>query len=119
MSVEIREVVDTEGFIAADALLDELHITKREFAYAIGLRYSAIIRKDRLHSVSTQQRLRQAMEILKRIEPWAGSISSAWSWYRTYPIAPLGDLTAEELVSRGRADDVRAYLSHIAEGGYA
>jgi len=119
MNTEIREMVDHEGYIATDALLDDLHITKREFANAIGLSHTAIIRKDRLHSVSTQQRLRQAMEILKRIEPWAGSISGAWSWYRTYPIAPLGDLTAEELVSRGRADDVRAYLSHIAEGGYA
>jgi len=119
MSLDICDVVDHEGFIAADALMEELHITKREFAHAIGLSYSAIIRQERLRSVSTQQRLRQAMEILKRIEPWAGSISAAWSWYRTYPIAPLGDLTAEELVSRGQADDVRAYLSHIAEGGYA
>ncbi|TDX22469.1 hypothetical protein DFO67_1292 [Modicisalibacter xianhensis] len=119
MNIEIRDVVDHEGYIVADSILAELHITKREFANAIGLSHSAIIRKDRLYTVSTQQRLRQAMEILKRIEPWAGSISGAWSWYRTYPIAPLGDLTAEELVSRGRADDVRAYLSHIAEGGYA
>lgn len=119
MSLEINSAVDHEGFIIADALLDELHITKREFAHAIGLSHNAIIRKDRLHAVSTQQRLRQTMEILKRIEPWAGSISAAWSWYRTYPIAPLGDFTAEELVSHGRADDVRAYLSHIAEGGYA
>lgn len=119
MSIEVREVMDREGYIATDSLLDELHITKREFAHAIGLSHNAIIRKDRLRAVSTQQRLRQALEILKRIEPWAGSISVAWSWYRTYPIAPLGDLTAEELVSQGRADDVRAYLSHIAEGGYA
>ncbi|WP_035576513.1 hypothetical protein [Halomonas sp. TG39a] len=119
MSPDINSAVDNEGFIITDALLDELHITKREFAHAIGLSHNAIIRKDRLHAVSTQQRLRQAMEILKRIEPWAGSISAAWSWYRSYPIAPLGDFTAEELVSHGRADDVRAYLSHIAEGGYA
>ncbi|MDZ7851987.1 MAG: XRE family transcriptional regulator [Halomonas sp.] len=119
MDVDIRDTMDSQGYISTDALLNELHITKREFAHAIGLSHSAIIRKDRLHAVSTQQRLRQAMEILKRIEPWAGSISAAWSWYRTYPLAPLGDLTAEELVSRGRADDVRAYLSHIAEGGYA
>lgn len=119
MSLKLNSVVNSEGFIIADALLEELHITKREFANAIGLSHSAIIRKDRLHAVATQQRLRQTMEILKRIEPWAGSISAAWSWYRTYAIAPLGDLTAEELVSHGRADDVRAYLSHIAEGGYA
>ena len=103
MLVEINEVMgtDTEGYIAADALVDELHITKREFAIAVGLSHSAIIRKDRLHALPTQQRLRQTIEILTRIAPWAGSISAAWSWYRTYPIAPLGDLTAEELVSHG------------------
>lgn len=119
MNIDIQDVVDQNGFIVTEPLLDELHITKREFAKAVGLSHAAIIRKDRLHAVSTQQRLRQTFEILKRIEPWAGSMSGAWSWYRTYPIAPLGDLTAEELVSRGRADEVRSFLSHIAEGGYA
>lgn len=119
MNVGGQDFIDQQGFVAADALLNDLHITKREFAAAIGLSHASMIRKDRLYSVSTQQRLRQAMEILRRIEPWAGSISAAWSWFRTYPIAPLGDLTAEELLSRGRADDLRAYLSHIAEGGYA
>lgn len=119
MDVEIRDVFDSEGYVVTDTLLGKLHITKSEFATAIGLKQGAIVRKDRLHAVSTQQRLRQIIEILKRIEPWAGSISAAWSWYRTYPLAALGDITAEELVRRGRVDDVRAYLSHIAEGGYA
>lgn len=119
MNVEVSDVFDHDGYITADALLDELHITKKEFAIAIGLSHSAIIRKDRLQTVATQQRLRQAMEILKRIEPWAGSMSAAWSWYRTYPIAALGDLTAEVLVTRGQANDVRSYLTHINEGGYA
>lgn len=119
MTIELHEAIDNQGFIAIEGLLSELHITKKEFASALGLSHDAVIRKDRLHTVATQQRLRQAMEILKRIEPWAGSMSAAWSWYRTYPVASLGDLTAEELVARGRADDVRAYLTHIAEGGYA
>lgn len=119
MNIESGDVVDHEGYIFPDALLDRLHITKREFAQAIGLSHRALIHKDRLRAASTQQRLHQIMEILQYIEPWARSIGGAWSWYRTYPLAPLGDLTAEELVSRGRADDVRAYLSHIAEAGYA
>lgn len=117
-NIESGEIMDHEGYIFPDALLHGLHITKGEFARAIGLSHSALIHKDRLRSASTQQRLHQIMEILQHIELWAGSISGAWTWYRTYPLAPLGDLTAEELVSRGRADDVRAYLSHIAEGGY-
>ncbi|QTF93849.1 XRE family transcriptional regulator [Halomonas sp. BM-2019] len=119
MSAELQGIVDQEGLLAADALVAELRITKRELAQALGLSHAALIRKDRLRSVTTQQRLRQTVEILKRIETWAGSLSAAWSWYRAYPIAALGDLTAEELVAQGRADDVRAYLAHIAEGGYA
>lgn len=118
MTIESRNM-DHEGYIVPNALLNELHITQQEFARAIGLSLSALSHSDRLRAASTQQWLRQVMEILQRIEPWARSLSGAWSWYRTYPLAPLGDLTAEELVSRGRADDVRTYLSHIAEGGYA
>lgn len=119
MSVELQNLIEPDGYIMPDALVDELHITKKEFASAIGLRQEAIIRKDRRESVATQQRLRQVMEILRRIEPWAGSLCAAWSWYRSYPIAPLGSRTAEELVSHGRANEVSEYLSHIAEVGYS
>ena len=119
MNTDLHEIFDKSGFITADALVERLHITKKELASAIGLSRDAIMRRDRLRAVVTQQRLRQTTEILQRISPWAGSLSAAWSWYRSYPIASLGGLTAEELVADGRADDVRAYLSHIAQGGYA
>lgn len=118
MTIESRNM-DHEGYIVPNALLNELHITQQEFARAIGLSLSALSHSDRLRAASTQQRLRHIVQILQRIEPWAGSASCAWSWYRAYPLAPLGGLTAEQLVSRGRADDVRTYLFHIAEGGYA
>ena len=112
-------VVDADGDISVEALAKALRITKSELALAVGLGSGAIDGKDPLHASSTQRRLRQTCEILKRIEPWAGSISAAWSWYRSYPIASLGDLTAEALVSRGRAEDALLYLSQIGEGGYA
>jgi len=113
------DIFDSSGFIMADALVDQLHITKKELASAMGVSRDALIRKDRLQAVATQQRLRQMTEILQRVTPWTGSLSAAWAWYRSFPIAALGDLTAEVLVADGRADDVRAYLTHIAEGGYA
>lgn len=118
MSFEFNDVIDLRGYIVPDVLAEKLHITKKEFAVAVGIRHEALLSKRRRESVTTQQRLCQAVEILKRIEPWAGSLSAAWSWYRSYPIAPLGSLTAEELVPRGRGHEVREYLSHIAEGGY-
>lgn len=118
MGFEVSQFCDPEGYISIDALLEELHITGKELAIAIGLSQRATFHKDQLRSMATQQRLRQVLEILRRIEPWAGSMSAAWSWYRTYPIAAFGDLTAEELLTRDRTDDVRSYLAHIAEGGY-
>ena len=66
-----------------------------------------------------QNRHQQVLAILQRIETWSGSEESAWAWYRTYPIAALGDRTARELVDEGRAVDVLAYLSRIDRGGYA
>ncbi|NYT72784.1 hypothetical protein HZU72_10125 [Halomonas sp. QX-2] len=57
--------------------------------------------------------------ILDLVEPWAGSRTAAWAWYRTYTISALGGLTAEQLIMRGRANDVIAYLTHIRQGGHA
>ncbi|MDN3517224.1 XRE family transcriptional regulator [Aquisalimonas lutea] len=119
MTHNLGAFFDEGGYVMADKLVSELHITKTELAGAIGLSRAALTRRDRLGSVATQQRLRQVTEILTRIEPWAGSLGAAWAWYRSYPIPPLGNLTAEELVVAGRAGEVHDYLAHIAEGGYA
>jgi hypothetical protein len=61
----------------------------------------------------------EAQAIIGRAEPWAGSESAAWAWFRTTEIPSLGNLTAEDLVSSGRGDDVRAYLDHLNSGGYS
>lgn len=116
MSEVLRRVVDKDGVIA---LLAELHLTTTELANALGLSPEALLNHEHLYASATQQRLSEAIEILRCIEPWAGSISSAWSWYRTHAIAAFGGLTAESLVACGRAEDVKTYLSHISEGGYA
>ena len=57
--------------------------------------------------------------ILDQIEPWAGSRSSAWAWYQTYPISALGGQTAQQLAAQGKAYEVIAYIAHIRQGGYA
>lgn len=61
----------------------------------------------------------QTKKILEKIEPWAGSQNAAWVWYRTYPIAALGGLTAENLVVEGRTNELIQYLEHIREGGFS
>lgn len=61
----------------------------------------------------------EAKDIIRRARPWAGSESAAWFWYRSTEIPSLGNLTADDLVSRGRGDEVRAYLDHLNSGGYS
>ena len=43
----------------------------------------------------------------------------AFAWFRSQPLPSFGDKTAEDLVKEGRAEDVKKYLSRIADGGYA
>ncbi|WP_420389685.1 hypothetical protein [Marinobacter sp.] len=61
----------------------------------------------------------EAKDIIRQAQPWAGSESAAWAWYRSTEIPSLGNLTAEDLVSSGRGDDIRAYLDHLNSGGYS
>jgi len=58
-------------------------------------------------------------DILKRVQHWAGSEAAALTWYRSERIPSLGDRTPEELVNQGRSGEVRAYLAHLTDGGYA
>ncbi|QIT55887.1 XRE family transcriptional regulator [Aquisalimonas sp. 2447] len=110
---------DEHGNVVAERLAQALQITEAELAVATGLPRDAVTSPDGLRSLAAQQRLRQVTDLLTRIESWAGALGAAWAWYRSYPIPPLGHLTAEALVAAGRADEVRAYFTHISEGGYA
>ena len=111
-------VVDGETIEPA-ALSDQLHITRSELAATLGFSRDAISKRDRVTSVSVQARLRDMSEIINRVLPWAGSVLGAYAWYRSQPLPSFGDMTAEDLVRAGRANDVRTYLSRIAVGGYA
>ena len=117
--LELRSAFDRAGYVDAETLTRTLHITNKELALAVGLPVEAITRANRRESTRTQQRLRETLEILNRVQEWAGGINAAWSWYRSQPIPALGGLTTEELVAQNRANEVRAYLSQIAVGGYA
>lgn len=107
------------GLISAERMVKAFRVTKRELASAVGLGVDSLTRAESIRSPKVQARLREATQILTRVQPWAGSEGAAWAWYRSTTIPALGDLTPEELVSRGRGDDVRAYLTHLADGGYA
>ncbi len=119
MSVSFLQTVITEKGVVTSSLADELHITKQELASATGLSRDAVTKTSRSSAVSTQKRLREVVDIVNRIIPWAGSLPSAFAWYRSQPIPSFGDKTAEDLLKEGKGQAVRDYLSRIAEGGYA
>lgn len=73
----------------------------------------------RLRAPAMQGRLRDMVEIITRVLPWAGSVPQAFAWYRAQPLPSFGDQTAEDLVKAGRAQAVKYYLARIAVGGYA
>ena len=115
----LTATADQGGFVAADQLSDILHITRAELAVAAGLSRDAVVKTARVRTLATQARLRDIVEILNRVQPWAGSPQQAFAWYRSQPLPSFGDQTAEALVKEGRAEAVKRYLDRIAVGGYA
>jgi hypothetical protein len=115
----ISDLIAPDGKVQLDVAIQALGITKAEFAKASGLSRDSISRVVRLDSRATQTRMRDVVEILYRVTPWAGSLPQAFAWYRAQAIPSFGDRTPEEIVKEGHADAVKAYLGRIAVGGFA
>jgi hypothetical protein len=113
------QFVNPDGSVAVDAVARGLGITKASLATSIGLAEETLQRSTRSRAPKTQHRLREMLEILARVEPWAGSLAQALGWYRGQGIPALGYQTAEALVKNGHADVVREYLDGLAAGAFA
>ena len=64
-------------------------------------------------------RLRQMLEILRRVEAEVGSDLVAYAWFRSEPLPGFGGMRPCQLVQGGKADMVHAYLDDVLAGGYA
>jgi hypothetical protein len=115
----MEDVVAPDGSIETGRLSERLRVSKVELAAAAGLSRDAVSKSARLRAPATQGRLRDMVEIITRVLPWAGSVPQAFAWYRAQPLPSFGDQTAEDLVKAGRAQAVKDYLARIAVGGYA
>lgn len=115
----LREGFGRHGLVEMDRLAAAVRVTKTELANLAGLSRDAVSKTARATSPATQARLRDVVEILNRVQGWAGSPAQALAWYRSQPLSGFGDRTAEELVKEGRAEAVKRHLGRIAEGGYA
>lgn len=63
--------------------------------------------------------MRDMIEIINRSQPWAGSVSQAFAWYRSQLLHSFGGQPAEELVKEGKAAAMKSYLARINQDGYA
>ena len=115
----ITTVTTAENMVSPTALASRLRITKIELAVALGLSRDAVSKKARSDAYKAQSRLRDMVEIINRVLPWTGNELAAFAWYRSQSLPSFGDKTAKDLVGEGRGEAVKAYLSRIAEGGYA
>lgn len=109
----------TDGLVDADRIVAELGMTKAALAQSLGFAEETLQRFSRVTAPKTQHRLRDMLEILTRVAPWAGGMPQALGWYRGQSIPALGDQTAEALVKTDQASLVRNYLDGVAAGSYA
>lgn len=119
MNIAIFPNAFAGDIVVPGGITDVLHITQAELAATLGIPREAVSKSNRVRTVTVQTRLRELVEILNRVLPWAGSPLAAYAWYRSQSLPSFGDVTPEQLVRDGRADDVRHYLDRIAAGGFA
>jgi hypothetical protein len=118
MLVENR-FLSSDGLVDVDRVADFFGMTKASLAETLGFANDTLQRFSRASAPKTQQRLREMLEILTRVEPWAGGMPQALGWYRGQGIPALGDQTAEALVKSDQAVLVRRYLDGLAAGSFA
>jgi hypothetical protein len=111
--------LSSDGLVDVDKVAAAIRLTKASLAQSLGFAEETLQRFSRVSAQKTQQRLREMLEILTRVEPWAGGTPQAVGWYRGQGIPALGDQTAEALVKNDQAAVVRAYLDGLASGAFA
>ena len=111
-------LVGAEG-VDVERTAEVFNMTKGQLAETIGLAADTLQKAARRNAPKTQARVTELIEIIGRLEAWAGGRPQALAWYRGQPIAALDGRTAEALVKSGKAGLVRDYLDHLALGGFA
>lgn len=104
---------------------DQPSIAPERFAAALHLRQQDLAQLARVHRTTVaeaptnaklQAFMRDALRVLSAAMGVAGDRARAIYWYRNTPIPEFRHRTAEQLVSRGKADAVVSYLLSIESG---
>lgn len=110
---------DAEGLVDIEQVADTFRMSRGQIAETAGLAPSSVAKAGRQSGAKVQSRVTEMLEIISRINEWAGGEAQAMAWFRSQPIPALDGRTAEALVKQGRASAVREYLDHLALGGFA
>ena len=117
--MELQEFVEDQVF-SPTLIAGALRTTKTEIASTLGLGQDAFSRSARVRAPKTQTRLREMVEILRRVQGHTGCATLvAYAWFRSEPLPGLNCMTPDQLVRRGKAAYVHAYLDQVIAGGYA
>ena len=119
--VRLQELVDGDPPVFSPArIAGVLRTTKTEIAGTLGLGQDALSRTSRVQARKTQTRLREMVEILRRVEAYTGaSPLVAYAWFRSEVLPGFAGKTPDQLVREGKAGYVHAYLDRIMAGGHA
>jgi DNA-binding phage protein len=118
-SVLLRSLIDENGRTEIGEVADAFGMSKTQLAASLGLSRESLYKAKRADAVKVQTRVREMLEVIVRVMPWAGGQQQAMAWYRAQPIPAFGDRTAESLVKEGRAQLVRDFLDFAAQGNFA
>ena len=79
-----------DDLVDVDAVVEEFGMTKGALAQSLGFAEETFQRFSRVNAPKAQQRLRDFLEIIVRVEPWAGGPIQALGWYRAQSIPSAG-----------------------------
>ena len=100
------------------------YISPTRFSKALGVSPSAMARFTGVHrntmrnpaSERVQERLREIIRVILAATELTGDLTKAIFWFRNEPIANYQHKTAAELVAKGHAEAVLAYLRDLENG---
>ena len=115
----LQHLTRPDGTIAIERLIGILHLTSAELATILNISHGGLTKSTRLSSAAPQRKLRDFVEVLTCVAPWAGSVPQAFAWFCAQPLPSFGDQTPADLFREGRAHALKDYISRIAVGGHA
>jgi hypothetical protein len=115
----VDRYLDRKGNFAIERVATSFGLSKRQLAQTIGVQSATLDRGKQDSAPKMQARMRDMLEIVGRVSPWAGGKIQAMTWYRAESLPAFGGRTAEFLVKEGKVAAVRGYLDRVALGGFA